>query len=177
MTQPTNTPRPFWQKLLIPFSLVCGLLYGCDQQRINSLQPGVSTESDVVAQWGAPENVWQNAQGERVLEYNRQPNGSANYMITIGANGTVSTVQNVLNRGNFAQIQAGMHIDTVRKMLGKPAKIVPYDLAGEVVYTWRWREGTGGAPYLLFQVTTDRQAIVLRTENVEEPSHSERRNR
>ena len=82
------------------------LLAGCDQQRLAAIRPGETTESEIVAQWGTPENVWMTPQGERVLEYNRQPNGEANYMITIGANGRVATFQNVLTRANFAHIEA-----------------------------------------------------------------------
>lgn len=153
------------------------LLAGCDQQRLAAIRPGETTESEIVAQWGTPENVWMTPQGERVLEYNRQPNGEANYMITIGANGRVATFQNVLTRANFAHIQPGMHIEAVRQLLGRPAKVVPYAFAGETVHTWRWREGTGGAPYRLFEVTTDQQNLVKRVADTEEPSHSERRRR
>ena len=153
------------------------LLAGCDQQRLAAIRPGETTESEIVAQWGTPENVWMTPQGDRVLEYNRQPNGEANYMITIGANGRVTTFQNVLTRANFANIQPGMHIEAVRQLLGRPAKVVPYALAGETVHTWRWREGTGGAPYRLFEVTTDQQNLVKRVADTEEPSHSERRRR
>ncbi len=174
----TLAERGWSQRLPAGLVLLGALLFaGCDQQRIAAIRPGETTESEIVAQWGAPGHVWMTPQGERVLEYSRQPNGEANYRITIGANGRVATFQNTLTRANFAQIQPGMHIEAVYALLGRPAKAVPYDLAGEIVYTWRWREGTGGAPYRLFEVTTDRQNLVKRTADTEEPSHSERRNR
>lgn len=170
--------RSWRQYLSAGLALAGTLLLGaCDQQRIAAIRPGETTESEIVAQWGTPENVWMTPQGERVLEYNRQPNGETNYMITIGTNGRVATFQNVLTRANFAQIQPGMHIDTVRKLLGRPAKVVPYALSGETVHTWRWREGTGGAPYRLFEVTTDQQNLVKRVADTEAPSPSESRNR
>lgn len=32
---------------------------------------GLTTESEVLPQWGQPENVWTHTQGRRVLEYHR----------------------------------------------------------------------------------------------------------
>ena len=45
-------------------------LAGCDNQAIKELEEGMSTEADVVARFGQPENVWDAADG-RVFEYNR----------------------------------------------------------------------------------------------------------
>ena len=64
-------------------------LSGCDNQRIGELEEGVSTEADVRARFGAPENIWDAPNGGRVFEYNRQPQGQKNYMITIGADGKI----------------------------------------------------------------------------------------
>ena len=70
---------------------------GCDPQRIAELEEGVATEADVRARFGEPEKIWDSvdmarlpspgaaaAQGARTFEYNRQPAGNVNYMITIG---------------------------------------------------------------------------------------------
>ena len=57
-------------------------LSGCDPQRIGELEEGVSTEADVRARFGEPENVWDAPNG-RVLEYNRQPQGQKNYMLSL----------------------------------------------------------------------------------------------
>ena len=78
--------------------------------------------------------------GGRVLEYNRQPQGTQNYMISIGADGKVSAIRQVLNPDNFRRVQAGMGVEEVRRMLGKPAKQVPYKLQNEIVWTWRFLE-------------------------------------
>lgn len=147
---------------------------GCDNKRIAATQPGLTTETEVLSQWGQPENVWINPQGQRVLEYNRQPNGHANYMITVGSDGRVVSLRNVLTPATFAEIRPGMHIEDVRKLLGRPASVVPYELKGEIVYEWRWREEAGASPdFRRFVVTTDRQFIVTHTADVKEPTHSE----
>lgn len=158
--------------------LACVLaLAACDNERLHNTQAGLTTESEVLTQWGQPENVWEDAQGQRVLEYNRQPEGSVNYMITIGAGGKVVSLRNVLTHDNFARIQAGMMFEDVRKILGKPARAKLYELQGETEYEWRWREGTGGAPFRLFVVVVDNNWVVKRTEDRLAPTHSEMRER
>jgi hypothetical protein len=42
-------------------------LFGCDPKRISELEEGVSTEADVRARFGEPENVWDTPAG-RVFE-------------------------------------------------------------------------------------------------------------
>ncbi len=96
---------------------VLGLL-GCDQQRIDALHEGLSTEADVRAQFGEPVTIWPEADGSRTLEYNRQPMGHQNYMITIGTDGTMSALRQVLTPSVFAQVQVGMGQEQVRRLLG-----------------------------------------------------------
>ncbi len=112
-------------------------LLGCDPQRISELEEGVSTEADVRARFGEPENIWDAPRGGRTLEYNRQPAGHKNYMITIGADGRMSALRQVLTPENFARVKPGMMVEEVRRLLGKPMRITPYALAQEIVYDWR----------------------------------------
>ena len=50
-------------------------LVACDQQRINELEEGLSTEADVRDRFGTPDHVWDEGGGAHTLEYNRQPAG------------------------------------------------------------------------------------------------------
>ena len=131
-------------------SLFLGLA-GCDQQRIVELEEGVSSEADVRARFGEPEKIWDASDmastplpgaaaepGARTLEYNRQPAGQVNYMITIGPDGKMSALRQVLTPKNFAKVLPGMTMEQVRKMLGKPMKITPYALKQETLYDWRY---------------------------------------
>ena len=119
---------------------VLTLLAGCDEQRIRELEEGVSTEQDVRARFGEPEQVWQEADGSRTLEYNRQPAGRRNYMITIGADGKMSALRQVLTPENFARVQPGQGVEDVRRMLGKPARQLPLPLKSQTVWTWKFLE-------------------------------------
>ena len=108
--------------------IVCGALAlclaGCDPQRISELEEGVATEADVRARFGEPEAVWDAPEG-RVFEYNRQPQGQKNYMITIGTDGKMRALRQVLTPANFAKVTPGMPMEALRKLLGKPARRTP----------------------------------------------------
>lgn len=145
-------------------------LAGCDQQAIKELEEGVATEADVRARFGEPEKIWDAPDGGRTFEYNRQPAGHRNYMITIGTDGKMSALRQVLTPQNFAKVQPGMMMEEVRKMLGKPARITPFELKGEVAYDWRYLEPPN--THMVFTVFFDRDYRVLRTGSVVDPEQS-----
>ena len=135
---------------------------GCDPQRLSELQPGVSTEADVRDRFGAPEMIWEEPGGARTFEYNRQPAGQVNYMITLGADGRLVGVRQVLTAENFAHITPGMDMAQVRRSLGKPAKVTTYRLSGETHHDWRFAE-LPNIPKMFTVVTRD-GSTVLRTQ-------------
>lgn len=136
-------------------------LAGCDPQRINELEEGVSTEADVRARFGAPENVWDGPGGERVFEYNRQPSGHKNYMISIAPDGRMTALRQVLDPNYFAKVQPGMMMEDVRKLLGKPMKQTPYPLKSEVAWDWRYMAPPNTS--MVFTVWFNPDYRVLRT--------------
>jgi hypothetical protein len=147
--------------LLLAGLLALFALAGCDPQRINELEEGVSTEADVRARFGAPENIWDGPGGQRIFEYNRQPSGHQNYMISIGPDGKMTALRQVLNPGNFAKVQPGMMMEDVRKLLGKPMKQTPFPLKNEVAWDWRYMEPPNTS--MVFTVWFNPDYRVLRT--------------
>ena len=154
---------------------------GCDPQRIAELEEGVTTEADVRARFGEPEKIWEAADladlagnpfpgaatqpGARTLEYNRQPEGQVNYMITIGPDGRMSAWRQVLTPQNFALVLPGMPMEQVRKMLGKPMRVTPYALQQETHYAGRYL-----SPPVTPRIVTvvfDRALRVVRTASVD----------
>ena len=113
-------------------------LAGCDQQRINELEEGLSTEADVRAKFGEPETVWPEPDGSRTFEYPRQPMGSRNYMITIGSDGVMRALRQVVAPHVFEKIQPGMTQEQVRRLLGRPGKRMTYALKQETDWDWNW---------------------------------------
>ena len=162
---------------------VLSALVGCDPQRIAELEEGVATEADVRARFGEPEKIWDAtdmaslpfsgstgtataaaAAGARTFEYNRQPAGNVNYMITIGPDGRMSALRQVLNAANFAKVLPGMPMETVRKLLGKPMKITPFALQQTTHYDWRYLNPPTTA--MIFSVVFDRDFRVVSTGSV-----------
>lgn len=171
----------FFRKAVIAVGLLSLLLgvVGCDQQRVAELEEGVATESDVRARFGEPEKVWDAADmattpqpgaagvpGSKTFEYNRQPSGNVNYMITIGPDGKMSALRQVLNPQNFAKVLPGMPMESVRKMLGKPMKVTPYALSQTTHYDWRYLNPP--TTTMIFTVVFDRDLKVFSTGSVEE---------
>ena len=143
------------------FSLLA--LGACDPQRISELKEGVSTEADVRDRFGVPENVWDEPGGARTLEYNRQPAGQVNYMITIGPDGRMTALRQVLTPDNFARVRPGMRMDEVRRLLGKPAKVTPYALKQETWADWRFAQAPNQA--MVFTAIYGPDQVVLRTQS------------
>ena len=134
------------------------VLAACDQQRIAKLEEGVATEADVRREFGEPKAVFNEADGSRTFEYPRQPEGQVNYFITIGADGKMTALRQVLKPAEFAKIVPGLDKSEVRKLLGRPAKTQRFDLKpDEEQWEWRWLDGQQSK---LFNVTFDRDGKV-----------------
>jgi hypothetical protein len=130
------------------------LLAGCDQQRIAKLEEGVATEADVRREFGEPQAVFNEPDGGRTFEYPRQPEGQTNYFITLGADGRMSALRQVLKPAEFAKVTPGLDKAEVRRLLGRPARTQRFDLKpDEEHWEWRWLDSQQAK---LFSVTFDR---------------------
>ena len=133
-------------------------LLGCDQQRIAKLEEGVATEADVRREFGEPKAVFNEADGHRTFEYPRQPEGQTNYFITLGADGKMTALRQVLKPSEFAKVMPGLDKTEVRRLLGRPAKTQRFDLKpDEEHWEWRWLDGEQAK---LFSVSFDRDGKV-----------------
>lgn len=139
-------------------------LSGCDPQKIAELEEGVATEAQVRERFGAPERVWPEEGGARTFEYNRQPAGTRNYMITIGADGIMSALRQVLAPHHFAKVEPGMGEEQVRRLLGRPARVVPYALQQHTEWYWNWADG---ARQMEHTVVFDASGKVVRSASAE----------
>ena len=141
-------------------AFLCGVLtLGCDQQGrlveepgLEKLARGVSTEGDVRNAMGKPDTVWEEANGQRVLEYPKGPNGVKTWMFDIGADGKLRDWRQVLNDENFKRITPGMSSDEVRRRLGRPRSSMTFRNRNEEVWDWLYQEG---GTRQLFQVHFD----------------------
>ena len=129
-------------------------------KRISELEEGVSTEADVRKRFGEPAAVYAEANGEVTLEYPRQPAGHVNYMITIGPDGKMRSLRQVLAQTSFMQVNRGLDKDQVRRLLGRPAKAQSFALKEEEVWDWRFADGQ---EIKIFSVTFDKAGKVVGT--------------
>ena len=142
------------------------LLAGCDPQKISELEEGVATEADVRKRFGEPAAAYDEAGGARTFEYPRQPEGQVNYMITIGADGKMSALRQVLKPVNFAKVVSGLDKAAVRRLIGRPAKTMPFPLKQQEVWDWRFLDASQSQQ---FSVTFDAEGKVVSTATTGDP--------
>ena len=137
--------------------LVLTSLLACDTKRIEELEEGVATEADVRARFGEPAAVYPEEGGARTLEYPRQPEGQRNYMITIGSDGKMSALRQVLKADTFGKLKPGLDKAQVRRLLGLPGKTQVFTLKQEEAWDWRFQDS---AQNKLFSVVFDTNGLV-----------------
>ena len=146
--------------------LLCGLLSAlglsaCDTFVIDQIKPGVTTAHEVRELLGPPGIEWRNEDGSRTLEYSRQPEGVHCYMITIGSDDVVHSVEQVITEANLARVQPGWTQEQVRRLLGMRRSVEYFELKNEEV--WDWKIPGDHVEEELFNVHFDPQGIVVRT--------------
>ncbi|MDX9718467.1 outer membrane protein assembly factor BamE domain-containing protein [Thauera sp. WH-2] len=128
---------------------LCGLLSAigitaCDYINMRELQPGVSTAAEVRERFGPPHMEWRNEDGSLTWEFSRQPEGIECFMITIGSDQILRSIDQVLNEQTFARVEKGMDPDQVRRLLGKPASSQFFAVKQETVWDWKYSHGFAG---------------------------------
>jgi hypothetical protein len=140
-------------------------LLGCD--RTSELRPGISTTAEIIDKLGRPTMEWQEGT-DKVWEYPFTPEGTRNYMLTIGPGGVLKAMDQVLTPENFARVQPGMLQEQIRRLLGKPASIQFFALKQEEV--WEWKEQTvQPAADMRFAVHFSNTGVVTGTSRYENP--------
>lgn len=138
---PFRSPRRARVPALFILVLSAWLLSACDERRIDKLEEGLATEMDVMRQFGAPIDIHTEPDGARTFEYTRQPEGTTNYFITIGTDGKMSALRQVLHPQYFERVRAGMTQAEVRRLLGQPARTQRYAAQPGEDWEWRWQDG------------------------------------
>ncbi len=141
--------------------LLAATLPACDSVNLQELKPGVSTAFEVRDRMGAPATEWKEADGSVTWEYPRTPEGLVNYMLVIGPDNVLREIRQVLTEENFAKVQPGMTHTEIRRLLGKPAHQIPFELKKEIVWDWKTKTEPGMDWY--FNVHFNRDGQVLRT--------------
>lgn len=126
--------RCFWAGMLVIPCLGCASYAGRD------LSVGSATEAEVVAQMGAPAMRWQDADGSVQLAYPRGPEGPHTFMVLLGSDGRLRSIENVLTERHFSGIAAGAAQDQVIRLIGpsQPQWTAYFEARNELVWEWRY---------------------------------------
>lgn len=125
------------RKLLVVVALV---LAACDARMLD-LKPGVSTAADVTKAMGPHTLEWKEQDGGATWEFPRGPAGVVTYMVTLGKDGVLKEIRQVLTDANFARLQPGLSQDEVRRMVGRPAQTMKFPNLQEDVWSWKYETG------------------------------------
>jgi outer membrane protein assembly factor BamE (lipoprotein component of BamABCDE complex) len=126
--------------LLFAASAAALLLAGCASFDGRGLVPGKSTEAEVVATMGQPAQTLQGSGGAKLLYFSRLPLGRAIYKASIGADGTLRSLEQTLTPANISRVAVNSTTkDQLRDLLGPPYRVTrapfkPYD-----VWDYWWR--------------------------------------
>ena len=102
-------------------------LAGCDAVNMKELKPGVSTGYDARDKFGTPGIEWRNDDGSVTWEYTRQPQGTECFMITVGPDNVLRSIENVLTPANFAELMR--EGSALAASIGRPFADVPVAVA------------------------------------------------
>lgn len=139
------------------------LLGACAAYSGHGLKPGVDRTEDIVRVMGQPAMRWQNEDGSSQLAYPRGSMGYHTYMVFIGADGKLQSIQNVLDEKNFARIRPGMTKEEVLRLLGPsfPGWTAYFKLRDELVWEWRYCDAWNEAAR--FDVLFDNSKATVRS--------------
>ena len=129
--------RLFHLSRLFGLAALLGATAGCDYFALQELRPGVSTAREVQERFGNPAMEWRNDDGSLTWEYPRGPQGVDTYMITLGPDRVLRSIEQVLTEAHYARIEPGMDEAQVRRILGRPGSINRYPAKPETVWDWR----------------------------------------
>lgn len=106
---------------------------------------GEAGPEDVYATMGQPAMRWQDPDGTQQLAYPRGPAGFHTFMVRLGPNGKMQSIENVLDEEHLATIRAGMSKEEVLRVLGpSDARLtVHFKTRDELVWDWRYRAISG----------------------------------
>lgn len=150
-------PRPsMWQKILLISSSL--IVAACASYGGRGLVPGEARLEDVQVTMGQPAMRWQDPDGSQQLAYPRGPAGFDTFMVRLGPNGKLQTIENVLDEQHLANVRAGMNKEEILRMFGPPdANATAYfEARDELVWDWRYRGAPGDAwrMMVLFDATS-----------------------
>lgn len=110
-----------------------------------ALVPGTSTQADLTNALGQPALRWTTPDSTEQQAYPTGPLGEQTWMAHVSADGRLISVENVLRREVFDQIQPGMTQEQVLRLIGPPNvdRTRYFAARNELAWEWRYRSVWG----------------------------------
>ncbi len=134
------------------------LAAGCAAMAFYGLEPGRSTEGDVRRALGEPASVFAAADGSRSLVFPQGPLGTQTYVASLGRDGRLANLEQVLSEESFGRIVPGRTTGRdVERLIGPPWRSIEFPNKRQVAWDYRFRDAWG---YLAeFSVMLDERGI------------------
>lgn len=136
------------------------MLVACASYSGRRLKPGEAQLEDVLRVMGNPAMQWQDPDGSRQLAY---PRGIHTFMVDIGADSKMQTIENIMSMKTFACIRPGMSKSEVLRILGpsESSETAYFKARDELVWEWRYCDEWNEASR--FEVLFDGSKEVVRS--------------
>lgn len=144
--------------------LVLSVLSGCASYSGYGLNPGESTEQQVIETMGEPAMRWQDPDGRQQLAYPRGPEGMQTFMAHIRPDGRLERIEPVLDTRHFALIRNGQSDQAeVLRLLGPPEPRWTEYFKARDELVWEWRFCNDWNEVAKFDVLFDATTGIVRT--------------
>ena len=123
--------------------LVSGaLLAGCASFNGSSLVPGASTAAQAEALMGPPAQQLSLPNGDMAIYFSRLPQGRAMYVVTVGPDGIMKSIEQRLTQENLAKLIPGTWTrKEVRELFGPPGDSVRFARLQREVWSYKYFGG------------------------------------
>jgi hypothetical protein len=142
-------------------------------QLLRQPPPLGSPVAAVTAALGQPNAVYPDPAGGQILEYRGQPMGQFQHMAHIGADGRLTSWDQVLTSENFAKVKIDHWTkDDILRHFGRPAEVSRVYAHNYEVWSYRYKEA--GVWNSMMSVHFDEQGVVRQMLNGPDPMYDDR---
>ncbi len=126
------------KKIVVTFFAL--LLAGCASFNGKDLVPGKSTAADAETMMGTPDQRLKLVNGDSALYFSRLPYGRAMYVVTVGPDGLMKSMEQRMEYATFKKVVANTSTKKdVSELLGPPGKQGRFDRQRRDWWEYRYR--------------------------------------
>ena len=121
-------------------TLLTAVLAGCASFNGAGLVPGKSTGAEAEKLMGTPDQSLKLVNGDTALYFSRLPFGRAMYVVTVGPDGVMKSIEQRMTYASFAKVVANSWTKKeVAELLGPPGRTGRFDRQQREWWEYRYR--------------------------------------